>query len=122
MQVRRADDGDADAIAVLVADAYGHDIERTGRRPKPMTVDQHAAVRDHEVWVARDVVDDSLVGVLDPVESQARRRGYQEIGLETNERFVENLAICARRGYRETGRTPAGGTSVVQMSKRLDRV
>ena len=64
MQVRRADDGDADAIALLVADAYGHYIERIGRRPKPMTADQYAAVRDHEVWVARDVVDDSLVGVL----------------------------------------------------------
>lgn len=151
MQVRRADDGDADAIAVLVADAYGHYIERIGRRPKPMTADQYAAVRDHEVWVARDVVDDSLVGVLeliaepgrlfienvavapgrqgaglggqllDLAESEARRRGYREIGLETNERFVENLAIYARRGYRETGRTPAGGTAVVQMSKRLDR-
>lgn len=150
LQLRRASDADADAITALVVDAYGHYIDRIGRHPKPMNADQHAAVRDHEVWVVRDMVDDSLVGVLeliaesgrmfienvavaperqgkglggrllDLAESEARRRGCPEIGLETNERFVENLAIYARRGFRETGRTPVGGADVVRMSKRLD--
>lgn len=148
---RRADEADAVAITALVADAYGKYIERIGRRPKPMTADQHAAVRDHEVWVAVDAEDDTLAGVLelivtpgscfienvavtpsrqgaglgrqllDLAESEARRRGYAEIGLETNERFVENLAIYARRGYVETGRTLVGGTAVIQLTKGLDR-
>jgi GNAT superfamily N-acetyltransferase len=147
--IRRADDADAVAITALVADAYGTYIERIGRRPKPMTADQRAAVRDHEVWVAVDAEDDTIAGVLelivspesyfvenvavrpsrqgaglgrqllDLAESEARRRGYDEIGLETNERFVENLAIYARRGYVETGRTLVGGTEVIQLTKRL---
>ena len=58
--------------------------------------------------------------LLDLAESEARRRGYAEIGLETNERFVENLAIYARRGYIETGRTLVGGTVVIQLAKRLE--
>ena len=55
-------------------------------------------------------------GVLELI-AESGRRACPEIGLETNERFVENLAIYARRGYRETGRTPAGGTAVFQMSE-----
>lgn len=149
--IRRADEADVVAITALVADAYETYIERIGRRPKPMTADQDAAVRDHEVWVAEDAADDTLAGVLelivtpdsffienvavapslqgeglgrqllDLAESEARRRGYAEIGLETNERFVENLAIYARRGYIETGRTLVGGTEVIQLTKGLDR-
>lgn len=150
--IRRAEATDAVAITELVADAYGRYVERIGRLPKPMTADQLAAVRDHEVWLAVDAVDDTLAGVLelivvpgsffienvavapsrqgvglgrqllDLAESEARRRGYDAIGLETNERFVENLAIYARRGYVETGRTLVGGTAVIQLTKRLDDV
>lgn len=149
--IRRADEADAAAITALVADAYRHYIDRIGRPPKPMTADQHVAVRDHEVWVAVDSADDTLAGVLelivtpeslfienvavapsrqaaglgrqllDLAESEARRRGYDEIGLETNERFVENLAIYARRGYVETGRTLVGGTAVIRLARQLDR-
>ena len=148
--IRRADAADAVAITALVADAYGKYIARIGRLPKPMTADQHAAVRDHEVWVAVDAADDTLAGVLelivspdsffienvavapthqgvglgrqllDLAESEARRRGYDAIGLETNEQFVENLAIYARRGYLETGRRLVGDTAVIQLTKRLD--
>ena len=148
--VRRAHEADVPSITLLVADAYDHYIERIGRLPKPVAADQGSAVRDHEVWVAEDTRDKTLIGVLelivgpgscfienvavspprqgeghgrrllDLAESEARRRGAGEIGLETNERFVENLAIYARRGYREGGRTLVGGTLVIQLSKRLD--
>ena len=64
IRIRRADEADVDAITALVADAYEKYIERIGRRPKPMTADQHAAVRDHEVWVAEDAADDTLAGTL----------------------------------------------------------
>ena len=57
--------------------------------------------------------------LLDHAEDEARRRGLHEVRLVTNERFVENLAIYARRGFRETGRTPRGGTHVVHLAKRL---
>lgn len=149
--IRRADEADAVAITALVADAYEKYVDRIGRLPKPMTADHHTAVRDHEVWVAVGAADDTVAGVLelivtpdsffienvavapsrqgaglgrqllDLAESEARRRGYAAIGLETNERFVENLAIYARRGYTETGRTLVGGTGVIQLTKGLDR-
>jgi GNAT superfamily N-acetyltransferase len=148
--IRRAVESDAVALTARVADAYARYIARIGRRPKPMTADQGAAVRDHDVWVAVDPADDTVIGVLelilapdrcfiedvavaptrqgeglggqllDLAESEARRRGYDEIGLETNEHFVENRAIYARRGYVETGRTIVGGTVVIQFAKRLE--
>ncbi len=148
LRLRRAREADAEAITQLVADAYGHYVERIGRLPKPMATDQLAEVRDHEVWVLADP-SDSLVGVLDLIEEPGRlfienmavapsyqgqglgrwllefaesgalRHGYGEIALETNERFVENLAIYARRGYVETGRTRLGTTDVVHLSKSL---
>lgn len=149
--IRRAVEADVVPITALVADAYDRYIERIGRRPKPMLADQGAAVRDHEVWVAVDPTDDTVIGVLelivqpdrcfienvavtptrqgeglgrqllDLAESEARRRGYDAIGLETNERFLENRAIYARRGYIETGRTRVGATMVIQFAKRLER-
>lgn len=57
--------------------------------------------------------------LLDHAEAEARRLGRDAVHLSTNERFVENLAIYARRGYIETGRTPLEGTDVVHLRKRL---
>ncbi len=145
--LRRATDVDARAIATIVDAAYGHYVERIGRAPKPMTADHAAAVRDHEVWVLDDggetiavlelidhddhlfienvAVQPQYQGMglgrrlLDHAESVARARGRSEIRLETNERFVENLAIYRARGFEETGRTSLGGTAVVALRKRL---
>lgn len=147
--LRRATNEDAAAIAELVAAAYGHYVERIGRLPKPMRADQLAAVRDHLVWILADASTGELAGVLELIEAsdhlfvenvavgpqrqgrglgrrlldlaehEARSRGFDEIRLETNERLVENLAIYAHRGYRETGRAPYLGTGVVQLTKTL---
>lgn len=147
--LRRATNEDAPAITELVAAAYGHYVERIGRLPKPMRADQRAAVRRHLVWILADTSSDQLAGVLEVIEAadhlfvenvaiapqrqgsglgrrlldlaedEARRRGFREVRLETNERFVENLALYRRRGYRETGRTPYLGTEVVQLTKTL---
>ncbi|MGH2454849.1 MAG: GNAT family N-acetyltransferase [Candidatus Limnocylindria bacterium] len=148
VELRRAAERDAPGITRLVAAAYGHYRARIGRTPIPMRTDQAAAIRDHEVWVLAG--RDRLVGVLelvthhdhlvienvavtpvlqgrglgarllDHVETRARELGIAEIRLYTNERFVENLAIYARRGYRETHRTPTGQTALVHMTKRLE--
>ena len=138
---------DVPAIGTIVDAAYGHYVERIGRLPKPMAADHAAAVRDHEVWVLDDSGETVAVlelidgddhvfienvavhpqyqgmglgrRLLDHAESVARARGRPEIRLETNERFVENLAIYRARGFEEIGRTPVGGTAVVELRKRL---
>jgi ribosomal protein S18 acetylase RimI-like enzyme len=145
--LRRATGADVPGIETIVNAAYGHYVERIGRQPKPMAADQAAAVRDHEVWVLDDggetiavleliEVEDHLFienvavhpqyqgmglgrRLLDHAESVARAGGRPEIRLETNEHFVENLAIYRARGYEEIGRTPRGGTDVVELRKRL---
>jgi len=145
--LRRAAAVDVPAIRTIVDAAYGHYVERIGRPPKPMTADHAAAVRDHEVWVLDDGgetiavlelidSDDHLFienlavhpqyqgmglgrRLLDHAESVARARGRPEVRLETNERFVENLAIYRARGFEEVGRRPVGGTAVVELRKRL---
>lgn len=145
---RPATEADAPAVKRLVDDAYGHYQARIGRKPMPMQMDQAAAIRDREVWVLED--DGRVVGVIDlqpdldhvlivnvavdpgrqgeglgsrllvHAEQRAHELNLPEVRLYTNERFVENLALYARRGYRETHRVPAGQTAVVHMRKRLD--
>ena len=127
--------------------AYAHYIERIGRKPRPMEADHAAAIREHEVWLLDDGGDTVAVLelidrpdhlwienvavlpqyqggglgrlLLDHAESQARARSRSEIRLETNERFTEDLAIYAKRGFEETDRIPRGGTAVVQLRKWL---
>lgn len=52
-------------------------------------------------------------------EEEARRRGFREIRLYTNERFTENLAIYSKLGYREERHEAIGDTHVVHMFKSL---
>jgi GNAT superfamily N-acetyltransferase len=56
--------------------------------------------------------------LLGLIEQRADELGVPEIRLYTNERFVENLAMYAGRGYRETHRTPLGRTSLVHLTKQ----
>ena len=51
--------------------------------------------------------------------AEARRRGLDELGLLTNERYVDNIAMYGRYGYRETDRVPYRGTDLVYFRKRL---
>ena len=145
--LRRATVADAQAITELVADAYRHYEPLIGRTPLPMLIHYEDAVREHEIWVLE--ADGALVGVieLDPrpghlwienvavsprwqgrglgrqllrhAEDEARAHGLGELGLLTNERYLDNIAMYTRYGYRETNRVPHQGTDLVFFRKRL---
>ena len=147
-RLRRADDRDSEAIARLVESAYQHYRPLIGRTPIPMLTDYAVAVRDHEVWVLD--AGGAVVGVLEldrrgdhlwlenvavspdwqkrglgrqllaHAEAVARRDGQPEIRLLTNERYLANIAMYERYGYRETHRQPHLGTDLVHFSKVID--
>lgn len=146
-ELRRATAADADAIRDLVAAAYGGYATLIGRTPMPMLVDYAIAVRDHEVWVLAAGAE--IVAVLELIpkadelwienvavlpsrqgaglgrqllqhaDDEARRRGLDRLGLLTNERYVDNIAMYERYGYRETHRQPHLGTDLVFFRKQL---
>ena len=146
--LRRATEGDARSITELVADAYRHYEPLIGRTPMPMLIHYEEAVREHEVWVLE--ANGTLVGVieLEPrpahvwienvavaprwqgrgfgrlllrhAEAEARRHGLDELGLLTNERYLDNIAMYIRYGYRETDRVPYQGTDLVYFRKLLE--
>ena len=147
--LRRATAADVVPIRDLVAAAYGKYVALIGRTPIPMLTDYAAAVRDHDVWVLDS--EGTVVGVIElagrdnhlwldnvaiapewqgrglgrwllgHAEAEAQRLRLPEIRLLTNERYVENIAIYTRYGYRETHREPHLGTDLVYFAKRLDR-
>jgi N-acetylglutamate synthase-like GNAT family acetyltransferase len=147
--LRRATDRDVQSITELVVAAYRDYEPLIGRTPLPMLVHYEEAVRDHEVWVLEH--DGELVGVLEldarpdhlwvenvavgprwqgrglgrrllrHAEVEARRQGLGRLGLLTNERYVDNIAMYTRYGYVETHRVPHHGTDLVFFSKRLGR-
>jgi len=57
--------------------------------------------------------------LIDFAESEARRRGYDEIRLYTHQRMYESAALYPRLGYEETGRAEEGGFPRVFFRKRL---
>lgn len=57
--------------------------------------------------------------LLDFAEAEARRRGFPEIRLYTNELMERNVALYAARGYAETDRRREKGFSRVFMAKRV---
>jgi N-acetylglutamate synthase-like GNAT family acetyltransferase len=145
--LRRAEVGDVDAIRDLVTAAYEGYTALIERTPIPMLADYAVAVRAHDVWVLD--LDGSIVGVLElvvyadhlwienvaiapdeqgrglgrrllaHVEDEARRLGLPEIGLLTNERYLDNIAMYVRHGYRETHREPHLGTDLVYFRKAI---
>ncbi len=146
-ELRRATDPDVAAIRALVDAAYRDYTPLLGRTPTPMLTDFAAAVRDHDVWVLDS--GRQLIGVLeliarsdhlwvdnvaiDPAfqgrglgrrllgfaDHEARRLDLPAIGLLTNERYVANIAMYERYGYRETHREPYRGTDLVHFRKTL---
>ena len=146
-ELRRATDPDVAAIRALVDAAYRDYTPLLGRTPTPMLTDFAAAVRDHDVWVLDS--GRQLIGVLeliarsdhlwvdnvaiDPAfqgrglgrrllgfaDDEARRLDLPAIGLLTNERYVANIAMYERYGYRETHREPYRGTDLVHFRKTL---
>jgi N-acetylglutamate synthase-like GNAT family acetyltransferase len=146
-ELRRATDADAGAITELVIAAYRHYEPLIGRTPLPMLVHYADAVREHEIWVLE--LDGELVGILElqpradqmwvenvavaprwqgrgfgrlllrHAEAEAARHGLHEIGLLTNERYLDNIAMYTRHGYLETHRMPHQGTDLVFFRKPL---
>jgi N-acetylglutamate synthase-like GNAT family acetyltransferase len=62
VEVRRADRHDGQALRDLAGRAYGHYVDRIGRRPAPMDADYEAAVRAGQVWVAEQ--DGRVMGLI----------------------------------------------------------
>jgi N-acetylglutamate synthase-like GNAT family acetyltransferase len=145
--LRAAGDEDAPAISALVRAAYQHYEPLIGRTPLPMLTDYAVAIREHAVWVIEET--GQIVGVLEldrrddhlwvenvavspdqqgrglgrqllrHAEDEARRHGLHETGLLTNERYVANIEMYTRYGYRETHRQPHLGTDLVYFRKTL---
>jgi ribosomal protein S18 acetylase RimI-like enzyme len=147
VEVRHADRHDGQALRDLAGRAYGHYVDRIGRRPAPMDADYEAAVRAGHVWVAEQ--DGRVIGLIvlvpstdhllvenvavDPAqqgagagsrllrhaEEVARAHGLYELRLYTHEQMTENLAFYRRRGFRETERRRELGFARVFFSKRI---
>jgi GNAT superfamily N-acetyltransferase len=145
--LRRATTADVEAIRALVAAAYRGYIPLLGRTPTPMLSDVAAAVREHDVRVLD--AGDRLVGVIELIarddhlwvhnvaiapdaqgrglgrrllafaEDEARHLGLPAIALLTNERYLANIAMYERYGYRETHREPYRGTDLIHFRKTL---
>jgi ribosomal protein S18 acetylase RimI-like enzyme len=145
--LRPANAQDAGKVAALVAAAYGHYVERIGRRPGPMTEDYAEVIRNRQVTVAeRDgtiagvivltVTDEGFLidnvavhpshrgiglgrALLEFAEAEARRAGYDSVYLFTHEKMTQNQALYSRIGYAEYERRSQGDFSLVYMRKHL---
>jgi ribosomal protein S18 acetylase RimI-like enzyme len=146
--LRVAGAADAEALARLVDDAYGHYVERLGKPPGPMRDDYAEVIRDRDVTVVESegaivaaialgvseqgfTIDNVAVhpsrqgeglgrALLELAEEEARRQGFDSIHLYTHEKMTENLAFYASIGYAEYERREGDGFSRVFMRKRLD--
>ena len=146
MRIRAAVVADLPSIEALVADAYGHYVDRLGKKPGPMLDDYSAHVRTGAAWVAdveRAVAgllvllpgdDDALLldnlavspawqgrglgrALLAFAEEQARRQDYRCLRLYTHERMTENIAMYRALGWQEMGRAEQAGYSRVFFRK-----
>jgi ribosomal protein S18 acetylase RimI-like enzyme len=128
VELRRAKATDADAIRELTRAAYGKWVPLIGREPKPMVADYEAAVLAHRFDLL--YVDGRLAALIETIrepdhllvenvavspdfqgrgfgrglmahaETLARELGLATIRLYTNQRFVENIELYRRLGYR----------------------
>jgi GNAT superfamily N-acetyltransferase len=144
---RPAEASDALDVTELVNAAYGHYVERMGRRPAPMTENYAEVICNHRVTIAES--QGALVGVivlavtdegflidnvavhpahrgtglgralLEFAEAEARSSGFDSIYLFTNEKMAENLALYSKIGYVEYDRRSRGDFSLVYMRKRF---
>jgi GNAT superfamily N-acetyltransferase len=147
LEIRRARAADADAVEGCVQLAYTKYVPRIGRKPKPMEANYAQAIARHQVWVVDGEAgieavlelipeDDHLLIeniAVDPsrqgsglgrrlmafAEGEARRQGFGELRLYTNEKFVENIAFYEWLGYAVTGREPYKESAVVFMRKAV---
>jgi ribosomal protein S18 acetylase RimI-like enzyme len=143
---RRATADDADAVQALTRAVYAKYVPAMGREPLTMSADQAAAIRDHLVWV---LDGDSLIASLELIpepdclvvenvavaeshqgrgigrqliaftEEEARRQGFGQVRLYTNQHMAENIRLYQSIGYTVTERVPHEGTQIVHMAKIL---
>ena len=146
--IRQAVAGDEAEIRACAEQAYARYVPLIGRKPAPMSADYAAQIAAGDVHVAVGD-DDRVLGfivfhaeeghvVLENVavlpaaagcgtgkalirfcEDSARRRGFSEVRLYTNEKMTENLSIYPRLGYAEVGLGTEDGFDRVYFSKTL---
>jgi GNAT superfamily N-acetyltransferase len=138
----------APALAALVDRAYAHYVPVIGRRPVPMDDDYAARCAAGEAFWLADAEDALLAlivledaadhlwvdnvavepaqhhqglgrALLAFAEAEARRRGYTELRLLTNERMTRNIGVYERCGYAEYDRREENGMRRVYMRKPL---
>jgi GNAT superfamily N-acetyltransferase len=145
--LRRAVTADLPAIAALQREAYAPLTARIGRKPMPVDADFSALLRTMEIWVLDGQHGLDAVLILDPsedhlliwsiavaerrkgrglgrdllafAEDRAARAGVGVVRLFTNERFTENLAWYARRGYAVDRVEELEGRRIVHLARRL---
>ena len=147
LTIRRATIDDAPAIRALTRQAYAKWVPIIGREPQPMGADYVAAVQRHRIDLL--YVDGVLAALIEMIpqgghllvenvavspafqrrglgrkllahaEEVAALLGHDEIRLYTNERFVGNVELYRRLGYRIDRKEEFRGSPRVHMSKAL---
>ena len=145
--IRPARTSEDAVVRDVVHAAYRHYIGRIGKLPGPMLDDYAQRIADGQAWVLEDgarivgvlVLEESPEGfLLDNIavlpdwqgkghgraliefaESEARRRGWQDIRLYTHAMMTENIAFYRRIGFTETRRVSEKGYDRIYMTKRL---
>jgi ribosomal protein S18 acetylase RimI-like enzyme len=147
VELRQAMATDAAAIRELTRAAYAKWVPLIGREPKPMTANYEEALAKHRFDLA--YVDGSLAALIETIreadhllvenvavspsfqgrglgrrlmahaEQLAAASGFREIRLYTNQRFVENIELYRRLGYRVDREEVLPVGTVTHMSKKL---
>ena len=145
--LRRATIDDAPAIRALTREAYAKWVPLIGREPKPTGADYVEAVQKHRIDLLCAGSDPAALIEMIPgaghllienvavspafqrrglgrklmahAEKVAASLGYGEIRLYTDKRFVENIELYGKLGYRIDGEEATAGGVRVRMSKRL---
>jgi ribosomal protein S18 acetylase RimI-like enzyme len=147
LELRQAKATDAAAIRALTRTAYAKWVPLIGREPKPMTADYDAAVQKHRFDLLH--IDGTLAALIETIrepdhllvenvavspafqgrglgrrlmahaETLAREQGFDTIRLYTNQRFVENIELYRKLGYRIDREEPVPVGVVTHMSKKL---
>jgi ribosomal protein S18 acetylase RimI-like enzyme len=147
VDLRQATATDAGAIRELTRQAYAKWVPLIGREPKPMTADYDEAVARHRFDLL--YVDGTLAALIETIreadhllvenvavspdfqgrglgrklmahaEVLAGELGYREIRLYTNQRFVENVELYRKLGYRVDREEVLPVGVVTHMSKKL---
>lgn len=143
--LRRATEGDAEAVTALTKEAYAKWVPVIGREPLPMKADYAVAIRDHRIdllYVGTDLAAlvetvqraDDLVIENVAVALGFQKRGYgrrmvahaehlaveagvSKVCLYTNAKFDANLRLYKSLGYEVDREEAMNGGIVIHMSK-----